>query len=452
MQLTLVVTMDSAGSRPVHGHHHNAAKAQLRHAAVAPQWRAPTVCPYIPEDAVVVKRVASIVSLALALALTACAGDAAQGSASPFATDSPSPESTSTPTPTATPIDVAGVFAAQMQASEQLEAELSGTIEAGERVGELSGTMEAVGSDVHQIIVVAFPELPPHDTETIVVGSFSYALEDGIWIRTAHEPEGEEPAGIQAIVDAALEDPDGLALAGTELVQGDRLHRLEIEPAPEISAGMLGFADPTIADFEATLAFLAEEGGTPAGMVVEATWIQGEQPVPVAIEMRFRFDWEADDLQITAPEDPWEWYDSDPLGYRMAHPVGWTVTHERAAGETPAIDRYLGPVDDQVSVVLFADLQGEPSAEDWFRESAQLLLRDFGVEPDVANEVVLANGFRVRILTLHYEEGGDQFFFQQAVVFGGTVAWDVNWFSFEGNEVEDGETLLKLLTSFEPAG
>ena len=61
-----------------------------------------------------------------------------------------------------------------------------------------------------------------------------------------------------------MADPDSVVLAGTETIDGERLDRLEIQPAPDITAEMLGFTDPALSEFEATLAFLAEDDGKPA--------------------------------------------------------------------------------------------------------------------------------------------------------------------------------------------
>ena len=227
-------------------------------------------------------------------------------------------------------------------------------------------------------------------------------------------------------------------LSGTEVVDGDRLLRLDIEDAPGIPAETLGFTDPTIADFEATVAFLAEDDGAPAGMVVEATWVQGADAVAGAIDLRYRFALGARDVTVTAPEDPWEFHLGEQLDYRMAYPIGWTVGHEPATADYPPFDLYLGRVDDEVQVIAYADLMGAPTAEDWFRSSAQVILRDYGAEPEIAEPIFLEDGSEVRVMKVHYSDGPDEWFFQQAVIVRGTQAWDINMFSFAGNETKDG--------------
>jgi uncharacterized membrane protein len=389
--------------------------------------------------------------LALAFALGACGGSA-QGPASDPSTTATAPSATVEPTPTATPIDIAGEFAAQMLARTQVKAEITGSVEVGGVVGVVSGTVESVGSDLHERMVVSFDEMPPQETERIVDADAWYTLDDqGIWLRHLGPTSGAS-TGLDALVNDALAHSERLVLAGTEMVDGDRLRRLEIQPPPQITPDMLGMVDPTIADFEADVAFFAEDDGTPAGVVVNAAWVQGEDAVPGLVEMVYRFDWGATDVRVTAPEDPWQMHAGDELGYQMAYPVNWVARHEPAAGNLLATDRFLGTVDDQVQVVAYPDLQGIPTAEDWFRASAQTLLRDFGTEPEVANTLSLADGSEVRILTLHYDEGPDRLFFQQAVVVRGTRAWDINWYSFAGSEARDGATLLKMLLTFEPAG
>ena len=390
--------------------------------------------------------------LTLAVVLAACAADVAEESAPTTPTDAP----TIAPTPTATPIDVPGEFAAQMLANTQLRSEISGTIQVGDGpTGDLSGSVESVGSDVHQAMAVTFPGHAPRETESITDAGATYELQDGVWIRTQVSSGGSggpaEATGLQAIVEAALADPDGLELAGTEEIDGERFQRLDIQPAPEITAAMLGFTDPTIADFDATVAFLAEDDGTPAGIVTEATWVQGAEPVDGTLDMRFRFDWGASDVRVTAPENPWVFHASDELGYRMAYPIDWTVRHVPASGELIATDEYLGTVDDSVQVRAFADLQGAPTVEDYYRAAAQSLLRGFGTEPEIPHRLILEDGSQARVMTLHFEDAGEEFFFQLAVIVRGTQAWDLSWYSLAGNETDDGATLLKMLMTFAPA-
>jgi hypothetical protein len=393
-------------------------------------------------------RTKALTMITLIIALTSCAADAAQQSSPPTATNAP----TVAPTPTATPIDIPGEFAAQMGTASQKRADISGTVHVGDGAGTISGFMEFAGPNSHQRIVIAFPGGESQETEVIVHAGASYALEDGIWIRKNADPGAGDQSGLEAILDAALADPDGLALAGTETTDRGRLHRLEIRPAPEIPAELVGFTDPTFAEFEATVAFLAEDDGTPAGIILEATWLQGEEALDGVLEMRFIFDNRVSDVEVTAPEDPWEVRVGVELGYRMAYPVDWTVNYVPATEEFLASDEFLAPVDDGVRVVAYPDLQGARNAEEWFRWSAQTLMQDFGSEPAVSDTFTQPDGSEVRILSLYFEEGPDTIFFQQAVVVRGTKAWDINWYSLAGDEMEDGATMLQMILTFEPAG
>ena len=388
--------------------------------------------------------------LILAIALTACAAGGTQESVQPTSTEAPP---TLAPTPVPTPIDIPREFAAQMRLASQFRADISGTVQVGEgQVGEISGLVEIAGGDTHMRMIITAPDGEPQTTEQIVTADGSYALEDGIWIRSDADPGAGGATGLGGMWTAMVAEPDRLAVVGTEMIDGERLHRLEMEPAPDITAEMLGFADPAFSEFEATLAFLAEDDGKPAGIILEATWMQGTDALEGAMDLRFRFDGGARKVEVIAPEGAWETRVGVELGYRMAYPVKWSVSYAPATDEFLASDNYLGPVDDEVHVVAYPDLQGATSADEWFRWSAQTLLRDFGVEPSVSDTFSLADGTDVRILSLSYEDGPDKVFFQQAVIVRGTRAWDVNWFSLAGNEAEDGATMLQMLTTFEPAG
>jgi len=45
-------------------------------------------------------------------------------------------------------------------------------------------------------------------------------------------------------------------------------------------------------------------------------------------------------------------------------------------------------------------------------------------------------------------DGGEDAYFQQAAIFAGEVAWDVDWYAPPGNEAHDRELFLKMLSTF----
>jgi hypothetical protein len=350
---------------------------------------------------------------------------------------------------------VVAEFVDQMKALTHLSAELTGTIEVGERSGQISGLMEVVGDDHHQLIEIEFGDGSEVVSEMISIDDVAYTLEASVWMRsssTSTDPR-EAGNGLGDLVQASIDDRTQLRVVDTDLVGGVRLYRLEMTSHAAITPATLGIDDASVTDFEAEVAFLAEDDGTPVGMVLEVTWVEptAEGTVPGRFELEYRFDRDGPEVAIEAPTDVWELHASEQLGYQMIHPAGWMVQHEAASEDQWAFDLYLGPVDDQVQVYYYPEVEGA-TAEEWFRWSASALIDRFEVEPQVASEVTLGNGTRIRVLTLHAQEDGSAFYFQEAVVFAGDDAWDVDWYSFPGGEVDDGVTFMKMLLTFERTG
>lgn len=180
-----------------------------------------------------------------------------------------------------------------------------------------------------------------------------------------------------------------------------------------------------------------------------AAWVQGPEEAPVPAEFELRFLVVDREATIEIPEDVWDRHSSAELGYRVDYPANWDVTHEPAADEFAAYDFYLSPVDEEIQVYQYTDLGGS-TANVWFRDSALVLAESFGAEPELANMLTLGNGLEGQIFIGQYTEGADRIFYQQAVIFGGEVAWDLDWYSDAGTEVEDQARFLQLVMSFEP--
>lgn len=381
-------------------------------------------------------------ALALVLGLAACASGAPASSTEAAVTASPEPS------PTEAPVDVAEEFAAKVEGLQAFAAELSGTLRVGGLEGEVSGNLEVVGSDVHSLTVITFPGLPEQETETISAGGTSYQLsENGYWLQLP--ADGSGAAGSDPVT-AALANTDALEVVGTEEHDGEALHRIESSGLADIPPEALGITDPTVSDFEAEVAFLAEDDGTPAGIIVTAAWAQGPEEAPVEAEFELLYLIVAGVPTVEAPDDPWTRYQSAELGYQMDHPADWDVTHMPAEGEVSPWDFYLGPVDGEVQVYRYTDVAGL-TANQWFRDSAVLLAERFGSEPELAIVMSLDNGLEVQIFVGEYTEGGVIIHYQQAVVVGQNVAWDLDWYSGAGSEVEDGALFTQLVLSFEPS-
>lgn len=383
-------------------------------------------------------------AVTLALGLASCGG--AASSATPSAADASDPATTPSASPTASPIDIAEAFATKTEASLTFSSELSGYLLVGGVEGDISGVLQAVAGDVHNLTVVTFPGLPPQETETISVGAKNYErTANGYWLQSERVSgaSGTDP------VSVALANADDLEVVGTEEHDGVTLHRIESNDPPEITPAALGIKEPTVTDFAAEVAFLAEDDGTPAGIIFTASWTQGPAEAPVPAEFELRYMTVDTTAEIEAPDDPWALYRSSELGYQMAHPVDWDARFDPATAEYPDGDFYIGPVDGQIEVYRYTDLGGA-LANQWFQGSADVLTEAYGAAPEVLTMLSLANGLEAQILAGHSTDGApDPFYYQQGVVYGGDVAWDLNWYSTPGNEEEDQARFLQFVMSFE---
>jgi len=375
----------------------------------------------------------SVAILGVCLVLTACGAAA-----------------TPTPSPIPTPTPVVGdpaAFVAQLQAMSSLSADLSGTTAAGPLEGDVSGMLEVAETGQHMLMVVTFPGLEPQETETITVNGSTYMREGEIWIRSA-EAAGGATAGLNPL-EAQLQDPTQLELGGTEELDGERFHRLELTTEADIGPEAFGVTDAS--GFTADLVFLAEDDGTPAGMMVTASWLQEEKGVEIPVEFELRFRFRPGAVAIEAPEDAFERHVSEELGYSMAYPAGWEFLHEPQAGELKGVDLAADTVEEQAQAVYFHEVPVGIVAVRWFADSTAALAFFFGVEPQLVNDLTLAGGLEVWILTLTYQDQGENFFFERAVVFGGDVAWDVDWHSPAGDEEADAALFLQMVQTFRRA-
>jgi hypothetical protein len=379
----------------------------------------------------------------LVLAMTACGGSAASVSES-----EPTPSPTEEPSPSPS-FDVAQAFAVRMLATRTVSSDITGTATLNNLPFiDITGSLESNGADYHVQMAMAILGTEPTETESILVGSTSYELSNGLWIQST--VDASTPSVTDAM-SAAFDEGATYTLAGTETVDGVTLHRLEITPAPEIGPEMLGLTDPSITSAEGSLVFLAEDDGTPGGMILTATWVQDTPsgPVDATFELTFRFDPTVTEVAISAPDDAWERYTSAEFGYQMAHPVGWTAEHVPGDADFSAYDDYLDAAGSEVQVYHYSVDPGVTAA-DWNLESANLLQQDFGVAPDVTNNLTLPSGPAVQILALNATVDGTDLFFQEAVIFGDGVAWDVDWYSEAGNEAADQARFVQFVNSFQP--
>ena len=379
--------------------------------------------------------------------LTACGAAATSPSseAAPSVTESPS----ASPSPE---IDVASAFAEIMGSSTfSVESQISGSIEVGAGEGAISGSLVADAGGNHLVMEITLPGQASQVTETINAGGMSYRREGDLWFLAGDVSNGDDSFA------ADLGNLESLRDEGVVERDGDRLHRLVPSQPLDLDASSLGFDDPSVSGFQADVEFFATDDGTPAGLVISAQWEQdvNGEPMDATMTLDYAFTSVGEAVDIVAPEELWLKFTSDAFGYQMAYPSTWDFQHFPAEGEFPAADVFLAPatvgaVATEVDVYHYPDLEAGIVPNAWFRDSGLLLEETWGTSLETS-ELIEVNGIEAQLFTLHgVQEGGNDTYFQEAAIFAGSVAWDVDWYSQPGMEMADRELFVKMLSTFRP--
>ena len=379
----------------------------------------------------------------LVAALTACGGQAAvptdDASTPQPVSPSPSPE-----------VDVAAAFSDAIQSpSFSVEADITGSIEAGNGVGSITGNLTSGGGASHLLIEVALNGQPTQVTEKILIGAKSYTREGELWFES---PEGGASDDSFA---AALGDLDSLTDAGIVERSDKEVHRLIPSEPLSIGAAALGFTDPTVSDFEGGAEYFATDDGTPAGLVIMATWRQdvNGQSMPAEMTLDYAFTSVDEPVEITAPDDLWVKFTSDAFGYQMAYPSTWEPQHIPASDGLAAADIFIAPVGlgdvpTELDIFHYPDLEAGIIANGWFLDSAAVIEESWGAALE-SSDAIDVNGLRAQLFSLHgVQDDGYEAYFQEAAVFAGTAAWDLDWYSAPGTEEEDRDLFLTMISTF----
>lgn len=379
--------------------------------------------------------------------LTACG--AATTSPSRVVTPSEIESPSASPSPE---IDVAAEFAEVMGSPTfSVEAVITGSIEVGQGEGAISGTLAAGGGGSHLVMEVALAGQASQLTEIISVDGETYEREGDLWFESSDEATTDNS------FTSVLGNLESLRDAGMVERDGDQLHRLVPARAANLDAASLGFTDPSVSGFEADVEFFAAGDGTPAGLLISAAWEQvvNGEPVDGTMTLDYTFTSVGRPVDVVPPEEVWVKFTSEEFGYRMAYPSTWDFQHFPADGETLAADVFLAPatiepVATEVNVYHYPELEAGILPNQWFRDSGLVLEEAWGTSLETS-EAIEVNGIEAQLFTLHgTQDDGNAAYFQEAAIFTGDVAWDVDWYSAPGAETADRELLLKMLSTFRP--
>ena len=326
-------------------------------------------------------------------------------------------------------------------------AEVSGSITIDGNESTISGSAEFDASDSFQELTIDLP------TGEVTQGTLSVDDEaftrigTGPWVRQATGGSSASLTEQFADVLAELEDE------GIEEVDGESLHHLAPSGEAELDAAAFGITDPAIEDFSAVVDFYATPAGAPAIMRFTLSWTQNGQEAGMVLEYALNPD---ANPTIETPEEAWLPFASSRFAYGIAYPEDWELIEAEATADTRAYDAFYSLQGSQgrtgeVDVYAYPAEEVAPyTASEWFTDAGLILAEDFGVEVEFTEQITVA-GSPSRYYSLHYlPEGGSETFFQEAVIYTGTAAWDVDWFSDSGNENVDRETFDLFLATFTP--
>jgi hypothetical protein len=149
----------------------------------------------------------------------------------------------------------------------------------------------------------------------------------------------------------------------------------------------------------------------------------------------------------------WQVRSSTELSYQIAYPVDWDVTHRAATSDTDACDLYFGPTAGEIQVYRYTDYPADASASLIFRGFADWLSSALGARIDTLDDVTVG-GLQARVFRGHYTDdtANTLIFFQDAVIVGDGVTWEVQWYSAAGAEESDRLFMLDFLSTFQPGG
>jgi hypothetical protein len=381
-----------------------------------------------------------LVGLAALVLLTGCAG-----SPTPTLAPATPPAADVSPTPTPT-VDPAAAFLAAINDPEfSATATLSGAVEIGDLEMEVNGEMRLSGQDAYTLMKASLPDGTIQSTESISVSGGRYVRQgDGLWM--LQPAAGENTGSVMPGFDF-----ESLREAGTKVVDGQSLVRLLPVGGSDLAPTFFGLADPSVVDFDAELEFFAEPDGTPAVLLATASWEQALRGTPVgaALELRFDFDRIGQWVRIDEPPLVWTTHTSPELGYAMAIPTEWSADHVAATDEYLAYDLLLGPVDGEVHVTKYPDVEAGLPPNAWFQESASWIEQSFGVSLTTW-ESITVHELPGALFKAHISIEGRELFYQQVTVLGDGVGWDIDWYSRVGAEESDRKMFLDFVSTFEP--
>lgn len=290
-------------------------------------------------------------------------------------------------------------------------------------------------------------------TEVLLVGPDLFARSnESVWVRTDAESALADTPSIGVTDENTRKLIEALEYIGTEEVEGETLHRLEVSDQTVIDPNTLGIAPGTINDPEVSMALYADDEGIPQRWTIGIT---GTSPNPLTGEeadlevavLIIYSEW-GESRDVVAPDFFWESVDSASMGFTAAVPPGWDTEVEPPVDGLPESYTTFNDTGDEIQVYL--------SAHDYDPTGGQVLSQQFraDLEEFLAAEFVPAT---VRVVGStavlwqefqYAEEGSVNFGIHAVMPRSSLSSYEFVWYSFAGDHAADRAELETFISLF----
>ncbi len=307
------------------------------------------------------------------------------------------------------------------------------------RIARLSsqGTLELAGSDERERYEARVEGELVETTEYISVGSEEWKRTDGgPWI--ASDPTDDQPFLTK------LNRIEGFRSLGREKMGGRDLHHLRLAKGLTPDLRDWGPTDAGYSNIEVDLDFWVDDDGTPVVMEMRATFTFAEGGEKLEFERHSTKSFEAvgGQLTIEAPDEVWQTFRSDALGYTIGYPAGVVVA------SADGVDNFT--FNDSVFLSISAqDAPAGLSLDAWREDLVASLVADRGAEFQDAKPARIG-GREAQLLALQVKDaGGSERLVLEVIVINNGRAFEITAVSDMETEAETRAGLATVLTTFE---
>lgn len=165
----------------------------------------------------------------------------------------------------------------------------------------------------------------------------------------------------------------------------------------------------------------------------------------------FQFSQVGAPVSVSAPDEYWTLFTSNRFGYRMAYPSDWFLEEASASDDIPAMDEYVqkisGVVLREIDVVR-GDMPKGVTPSEVFASINSQLREVFGKEY-LSRTAQTIGGLPGRIFTIHTTIQGEPVTRIGTWTIASTHYWEIELWSFSGDDAADQDLLNEFLATFE---